>query len=263
MDRHDRRAGDLPWGWWLRVNGSVIEDEQGRTWRSVRDAYWQGELRFPAVHFAPEQHELVTRVLTAIHARWYAADERQYDLFDGDMMFWRFYQCWLGSIGLLEMSSGPWGPSDPLDAPLSAEGRSVMLMLQATREPEWERLPMGDVIEAVAAARRGAADEERDRALQSFEQSLGLRRHVFARERVGRSLLVTLTGMAVEGRMPTRRVSWSQSFTDARGRDDFFAWLAVRIERWDDWGEIAHRRGAGALTRHLLGLIVQGGGLAC
>lgn len=80
MDRHDRRAGDLPWGWWLRVNGSVIEDEQGRTWRSVRDAYWQGELRFPAVHFAPEQHELVTRVLTAIHARWYAADERQYDL---------------------------------------------------------------------------------------------------------------------------------------------------------------------------------------
>lgn len=262
MDRRDRHAGDLPWGWWLRVRGGLIEDEQGRTWSNVRDAFWQGEIGFPGIHFAPEQHELMTRVLTAIDARWLAGGERQHDLFGGDMLFWRFYQCWLVSIGMLDTKGRMGLPAGPLEAPLSPEGRSVMLMLQATREPEWERLPMAEVVEAVVAAGRGAADEARERALQEFERSIGRRRHVFARERVGRSHLVTLTGVATEARMPTRRVAWSQAFTDEAVRDDLFAWLAARVERWDDWGRLAHGRGGDAFTRHLLVLIVEGGGLA-
>lgn len=261
MDRRDRHYGELPWGWWLRVRGGVLEDDRGRTWRTVRDAFWQGELGFPAIHFAPEQHELMTRVLTAIDGRWLLGDERRHDLFGGDMLFWRFYQCWLSSIGMLNTAPSTGFSPGPLEAPLSPEGRSVMLMLQATREPAWECMPMDEIVEAVAAAGRNGADRDRQEALEKFERSVGLRRHVFARERVGRTYLVTLTGVAAEARMPTMRVSWSQAFTNETGRDDLFAWLAQRIDRWDDWGKLAHDCGADALTRHLLGLIVQEGGL--
>lgn len=55
--------------------------------------------------------------------------------------------------------------------------------------------------------------------------------------------------------MPLRRVMWSVSFPDAGVRDDFFGWLAGRVDRWEDWGSMAHRQGADALTRHLLGLL--------
>ena len=39
------RDAALPWGWWLRVVGSSIEDSQGRRWNSVRQAFWEGELQ--------------------------------------------------------------------------------------------------------------------------------------------------------------------------------------------------------------------------
>lgn len=263
MDARERRLGELPWGWWLRVRFGEIEDEEGRAWSTVRDAFWEGELGFPDVHFAPEQHELMTRVVTAIDGRWLHGEESKHDLFGGDMLFWRFYQCWLASIGMLATSTATATgvAPGPLEARLSPYGRSVMLMLQATREPAWERLPMADVVDAVVSAGRGATDGAREAALEEFERSVGFRRHVFARERVGRTHLVTLTGIAAEARMPTKRVSWSQDFTDERGRDDLFTWLARRVDRWDDWGRLAHGHGADALTRHLLGLIIQEGGL--
>lgn len=47
---------------------------------------------------------------------------------------------------------------------------------------------------------------------------------------------------------------WSQSFADADVRDDFFAWAAQRVDRWEDWGATAYSKGADALTTHLLGL---------
>ena len=117
---------------------------------------------------------------------------------------------------------------------------------------------MVEVVEAVSAARRGVTGEARQAALSAFERSVGRRRYLFAREQVGSSFLVTLTGIAVEARMPTMRVAWSQSFRHAHDRDDFFAWLAERVERWDDWGRIAHRSGAEALTRHLFTLVLGG-----
>lgn len=252
-DRHV--PGELPWGWWLRARGGVLEDEDGRTWRSVRDAFWQGELGFPNAHFVPEQHELMLRVMSSLSSRWSDESESMQDLFGGDMLFWRFYRCWLTSIG---MTSTSGAPSSPLDAGLSPEGRSVLMMLRATRDPAWEQLPMTEVIDAVAASMRRPDDDGREQSLQGFERSIGLRRHVFAREDLGRSHLVTLTGFASGPgtRMPTRRVTWSQAFTDASARDDLFAWLAARVERWDDWGEMALERGAGAFGQHLLGLLV-------
>ena len=241
----------MPWGWWLRVRSGVIEDAQGRQWRSARQAFWEGHLGFPPTHVAPEQLELLLRVLSAIDRHWVGADEAKHDLFCGDMLFWRFYQCWLSSIGLLEVGPG----ADPLSAGLSDEGRSVLLMLQATRDPDWITLPFGAVLDAVRAAELTAADDERERALRAFERGVTRLPHLFAREDVHGRHLVTLTGLDTVSRMPMRRVVWSLSFPDARVRDDFFAWLAGRVHRWEDWGGLAYSKGADALTQHLLGLI--------
>ncbi len=257
MARERHRPGELPWGWWLRSRSGVLEDEDGRTWRSVRDAFWQGELGFGDIQFAREQHELLLRALSALD-RPCAAREHQHDLFGGDMMFWRFYQCWLGSIGMIE-TVDTWGkPVNFFRGRLSPEGRSVLMMLRATREPEWEALPMASVMDAVAQSMGSAADGAREAALQAFERGIGFRRHIFARERVGRSHLVTLTGMSggLGARMPVRRVSWSISFEDAATRDDLFAWFAMRVDRWEDWGEMAHRQGANAFGQHILSLVV-------
>ena len=257
MTEFQRQICGLPWGWWLRAGPGGFQDEGGRTWRSVRDAFWEGELGFPPVHVAKEQHELMLRVMTAIGANWHGMEEHRHDLFGGDMMFWRFYQCWLASVGMVENSLG----NSALHAPLSALGRSVLLMLQATREPEFERLPMAAVVAAVTADCSLDA-ETRESALAAFEREVGFRRHVFARESIGTSHLVTLTGITVGARMPTRNVAWSQSFPEAHSRDDLFAWLAERVHRWDDWGELAHHHGAMALTSHLLSVIVGAGRLS-
>ena len=261
MVRERHSPGKLPWGWWLRARGGVLEDEDGRTWRSVRDCFWQGELGFGDVHFAPEQHELMLRALSSRDSRWSDSSEHRDDLGADDMMFWRFYQCWLASIGMIDTSNSMGAQFSPFDGGLSPEGVSVLLMLRATREPEWEDLPMAEVLDAVASSSRTAADDARERALQAFEEAIGLRRHVFARERIGGSHLVTLTGMSGDpgARMPVRRVTWSMAFRETTTRDDLFAWLATRIERWDDWGEMAYRKGTDAFTQHLLGLVIASG----
>lgn len=243
----------LPWGWWLRVNGGIIEDGEGRQWRSVRQAFWEGHLGFPATHVVPEQLELLLRVLASLGRRWLGTDEGKHDLFGGDMLFWRFYQCWLSSIGLI--AAGP--NVEPLSAGLSEEGRSVLLMLQATREPAWAALPIDAVIEAVRNADRTVADEERERALQMFERAVARMPLLFARESVHGRHLVTLTGLDTVARMPMRKVIWSLAFPDAQVRDDFFGWLAERVHRWAEWGDLAYSKGADALTQHLLGLLAS------
>lgn len=261
MTGDNRYPGELPWGWWLRATGSGLQDGAGRTWRSVRDAFWRGELRFPDIHVAVEQHELLLRVLTALHGGRTGVGECGIDLFDGHSMFWRFYRCWLASIGLIDVGPNRLNTSvSAFEAPLTDEGRSVMMMLQATRDPEFEALPMAAVVDAVLAAGRGQADDDREATLRVFERNVAGRRHVFAREKIGTTHLVTLTGIGVGpgARMPVRRVMWSQSFKDAVVRDDLFAWLAARIDRWDNWGEMAYRQGADALTRHLFAVHIAG-----
>lgn len=250
--RNDDTAS-LPWGWWLRVNGHGLEDVDGRRWRSVRDAFWRGLLGFPDIHVVPEQHELMLRVLTAVGLRGGRGAEDRHDLFNGDMLFWRFYMCWLSSIGMI----GNDKRESALHAPLSDLGRSVMLMLQATREPEWVDLPMPSVVEAVRSTQYGPPDDAREKALVAFESEVARRPHVFARERVHRSHLVTLTGLGVGARMPVRRVMWSQAFSDETARDDFFAWLAERVDRWEDWGLLAYSKGAAGLTQRFLSLMIE------
>lgn len=250
MARRTGAGADLPWGSHLRVNGASFEDAEGRRWRSVREAFWVGHLGFPPTHFVAEQHELLSRVLEAKDARRSHQMESLDDLFGGDWVFARFYDCWLLSVGLVHAAS----PRDALDAPLSDLGRSVLSMLRATREPQWMSLRMVDVVAAVRNAGQTAVDDEREHALREFEREVAHLPSVFARESVPRFHLVTLTGVGTGARMPVKRVMWSQSFSDERVRDDFFAWLAERLDRWEDWGKMAYSSGAAALTQHLLGL---------
>lgn len=241
---------DMPWGWWLRAEDRRLVDEDGRSWLTVRDAYWRGCLGFPADHGEDGQQELLLRVLTAVNARFVGEAEGRHDLFSGDMMFWRFFMCWLVSIGL----SSTEGGKSPYEASLTDEGRAVMLMLRATRDPTWAELPMKDVMESVRTQGLGAAESARERELASFEAEAVHLPWVFARRRIGASFVITLTGITHDSRMPTRRLIWTQPFSDEFVRDDFFAWMAERVDRWEDWGRLAYQQGAGDLTRHLLAL---------
>lgn len=264
MSRGGGHDGTPPWGWWLRLDGGQFHDDQGRRWRSVRDAFWRGHLKMADVHYADEQQELLLRVLASIDGRGLLRGTPSVDLFGGDAMMWRFYLCWLSSIGMLEMSkdSRLFLPTTPLEAGLSEEGRSVLLMLQLTRQPEWEPLPMREVVEAIAQSCRTDEDRQREEALRAFEHAVGRRRWTFAREHLPGSFLVTLTGLDALARMPTMGVMWSLSFNEVRHRDELFAWIAMHVDRWDDWGERAYRRGADDLTRHLLSMILAGEGSA-
>lgn len=250
--RYERARGDLPWGWWLRATGRGLEDGEGGVWPDVRTAFWEGRLGMRSGHLAKEQQELLLRVLTAINAGWFSPVESRTDLFGGDMVFWRFYMCWLGSAGLTAVTDR----ARALEAGLGEEGRAALLMLRATRDPQWIDLPMPAVVDAVRRAGHGAADDAREEALRVFERGTTPLMQVFARERVGRACLVTLTSIDSSDRMPTRRVVWSASFLDERHRDDLFGWLAERVHRWEDWGVIARSRGACGLTEHLLTMLV-------
>lgn len=251
-----------PWGWWLRLEGADYRDEEGGRWRSVRDAFWRGHLRMPDGPFADEQQELLLRVLASVDERGTLAATSAIDLFDGNAMMWRFHLCWLASIGLLDMTERriDLSPPSPFEAGLSEEGRSVMTMLRLTRKREWERLPMREVVEAVARSGWSPDDQAREAALQAFERSVGRRRWTFARERLPNAFLVTLTGISAQARMPTLGIMWSIAFAEADQRDDLFAWFATHVDRWEDWGDMAYGKGADQFTRHLVSLLVADAG---
>ncbi len=239
-------AQPMPWGWWLTSDGATLRDEDGQSWSSVRDAYWIGTLGFPSRVGSAEEQERLLRALVSI------AQQRDYwpglinELFGGDRSFWTFYEGWLVSIGLYARKPGAYSGS------LTVLGKSVMRMLQATRKPQWVALPMATVFSELDAIRGGATVDEA--SLQSFEQQASAMPFRFMREKVGASFLVTLTMIDLQQSMPLRRVVWGQSFKDERHRDCFFAWLASKVEHWEDWKNIAYLHGPSFLTDHLLKL---------
>ena len=130
MVRDFEGRGDQPWGWWLRAAGGAIEDGEGRRWPSVLDAFWHGRMGFPPSPFTGEQLELLLRVLMASDRRHPSPAETHHDLFGGFLEFRRFYMSWLVSAGLA--ACGRVGT--PLNAELTDFGRSVLLLLQVTRD---------------------------------------------------------------------------------------------------------------------------------
>lgn len=163
--------------------------------------------------------------------------------------------CWLKALGLtatVERGSA-------LDADLSDEGKSVLLMLRATHDPEWIDLPFTTVVASAIFGARAESSAAQEQTFRAFEREVAVRPYVFARETIHGSPAVTLTCIATEGRMTLRRVIWSQRFSELPARDDFFAWLAERVDRWDDWGDKAYRRGGVALTQHLFAMLATRG----
>lgn len=214
----------------------------------------QSELGFGDMSTVPAQLEFLLRILLSVDMGGRGETESQYELFRSEPLFWTFYMGWLGAVGLLART----GRLGVFEERLSPEGRSALMMLMATREPEWEDLPIVGVIAPVVASSRVPSDLVREQALQDFERSVGIRRHLFAREMVGRIHTITLTSMATgrPARMPMQRVTWSLAFDDMIVRDDLFAWIAARVDHWDRWGSLAYSQGADALTQRLLALIV-------
>ena len=65
---------------------------------------------------------------------------------------------------------------------------------------------------------------------------------------------VKLMGVQISSNVPLTRVLWSMSFPDDHARDRLFAWLAHRLDRWVEWGELAADKNAQGFSEHLLQL---------
>jgi len=243
-----RDGQPLPWGWWLRADDSALRDEDGRSWSTVRDAYWIGALGFPDRVGSTEEQERFLRALVSI------AQQRDYhpslinELFGGDRSLWNFYEGWLVSIGVYVREPSAYSGS------LTVLGKSVMRMLQATRKPEWVALPLATILNELDRTRKGPTVDEA--AILAFEQQASAMPARFGREKAGTNFLVTLTMIDVRQAMPLRRVVWGQSFKDERHRDCFFAWLANKVADWEVWANLAYWRGPSYLTDHLLKLLL-------
>lgn len=254
-----RRNCALPWGYWLVANGErpgwpPLEDEDGRGWDSVRQAFWQGRLGMPHVgdEAMTESLEFLLSVLAILDRRIIGLEERAMDIFDRNWGMSRFYAQWLHSQRLID-PSGMSGVS--LEGPLSPEGRAILVMLASTRTPADAPLPIGM---SWISAHRGldhgferADVEELVSRQEVHAQALDYR--MVRVEIAGRPALRML-GPDVRPSIPRRRTVWSMVYPDYYARDRFYLWAHERIDRWEHWGGMAGREGAAALSAHLLAL---------
>ena len=79
-----------------------------------------------------------------------------------------------------------------------------------------------------------------------------LLRHRFVRETIAELPTIKLIGLPQGENVPLGRVVWSITCSDARERDRLYGWLLHRIDRWEAWADLACKRGARALSEHLL-----------
>lgn len=246
----------LPWGHWMRVKPGVLDtiliDEDGREWDSLRDALFHGRLRFKAVSASFRDVELERMLAYLLAASGLAGNvspqSMRIDLFqDNDFRF--FYPHWLVAEGLI--SGDAHAPVH--ETKITEEGYSIAKMLLATRPPQLAMFHPG--VESVLYAQgRG---EEIDRPdFERGDQNLAGMRYAFVRERIGQAAAISLLHRDLDARMPLVRTIWVQTFVDERSRDGCFAWLSRRLDRWHAWGEVAYRTSAGALTQRLFSLLM-------
>lgn len=255
MSRPNDDAALLPWGHWLRMKPGeeemILIDEAGREWSSVREAFFHGRLGFNDTLRNFREVELERMLVYLLGASGpfgiSGMPSRGDDLFQ-DHAFSSFYRHWLGAHGLMEKDPR----SQTQDAMITAQGRSVAKMLLATRRPGLAGLHPG--VETVIFA--GGRVEEVDRTdFERGDHGVAEMQYAFVRERIGRQFTISLVHRDVSLRMPLVRTIWTQTFADERSRDVYHVWMSDRPERWNAWGDIAFRGGAGALTRHLLSLL--------
>ena len=76
----------------------------------------------------------------------------------------------------------------------------------------------------------------------------------FIRQDLGQQAAIVLAGVGLGPNIPLTRVLWSMLFSDNYARDRMLVWMNERVDRWQDWGGLAYRQGARALTERLLQL---------
>ena len=256
MKYEDIRNPALPWGYWLHSDGAPygppLVDEQGRRWRTVREAFWMGRIGMPTSFMMEEHLERLMAFLAVISRRVVHVDENAHDLFAGEQDFERFYRTWVYSQGLV-------GGDPPFGTGIGAEGHAVLVMLASTRQSQIRGIPVGS--EAIATlAPSKASDAETAAWLDRVEAMSAKLPFRFERRELWSKPAVALVGDGLGEVVPLRRTLWMQSFSDNPSRDRFHVWLAHRLDRWECWGNMAFDRGAPVLTQHFLAMVMTAPG---
>jgi len=250
-----RRNANLPWGYWLTAGGEVdgwppLVDDDGQHWNSVREAFWVSRLgmaRITQSSIMYQELEFMLALLCAIDRRIIAVEERAVDLFES----WdqsRFYGAFLHGQALLEPD-----PGAGLNTKLAPEAHAVILMLASTRSPKDAPMPIGlPTLRAHDGLNLGMDEETRETIITAHERTAQTLQYRFQREQIGKACGIVLLGDALGPNVPLRRKLWSTTLLDAYARDRMYLWLMERIDRWPVWGELAYRRGARALSEHLM-----------
>lgn len=252
---HKRRNPRLPWGYWMVIDAYgdpdlPLVDEDGTRWDSLRSALWCGRLGMGGgvFRYAEEQQEFLLAVLVAIDRTVDSDSEAAKDLFDGDWNKAAHYGMWLEGHGLIEEGKRL------SNAALTPEGRAIMAMLMATRDPALMAKPIGLASLATYAAMRPEPDREvMEEAIARAEASLPPMLIAFARHTVAGTPAVVLIGPA-RSRIAVSETIWALQFDGEHERDLFYRWLLIRADRWERWARMVERQGAASLTRHFLSL---------
>ncbi|ROT94006.1 hypothetical protein EB810_13035 [Altererythrobacter sp. FM1] len=250
----DDRHPDLPWGYWMVSSGSVpgeppLVDEDGREWGSVREAFWIDRLGLPSIHsgWMNAIMEFMGSYLAIADGRFVAPEERVRDIFLGDGHLDQFFRAYLLAAGLVSDTDGRPTP----------EGRSVLLMLIATRTREDAEEEIG--LDWITANRTNSGNSDRREAAEQVERRervAARMAHRFVTDTIGNEPAVKLIGLRITREIPVRSTLWTMTWPDGDrlARDQFYLWLLERIDRWDDWSELVTRHGARALTEHFMKL---------
>lgn len=250
-----RRNPRLPWGYWMTIDTFghprlPLLDEDGTRWESLRSALWLGRLGMGdgVLRYADEQQEFLLAVLVAIDRTVDSASEAAKDLFGGNWDKAAHYGMWLEGHGLIKEAN--WLGN----ARMTPEGRAIMAMLMATRDPALIAKPIGLGSLATYAGMRPEPDREAmEAAIAKAEASLPPMPIAFARHTVARTPAVVLIGPA-RSRIAINETIWALQFDGEHERDLFYRWLLIRADRWEHWMQIVQQQGAQALTRRFLSL---------
>ncbi|KPF91883.1 hypothetical protein IP81_07395 [Novosphingobium sp. AAP83] len=250
-----QRNPKLPWGYWITIDtygdpDLPLIDDNGVRWRSLRSALWKERLSmgYFDIFVFNEQLEFLLAVLVAIDRTLSTHSEAVNDLFGGDWHRGVHYSLWLEGHGLID--TGNVVPR----AKLTPEGRAIMAMLMATRDPELMAKPIGLGSLATYAAIRPEPDRAAmEQAIARAEASLPPMPIAFARHTVDNAPAIVLIGPA-RSRIAISETIWALQFDSEHVRDLFYRWLLSRADRWEHWSNIVQRQGAQALTRHFLSL---------
>jgi len=243
---------ELPWGSWLAIRTVrgrrvYVDQATGEEWRSLRSAFWHGRLghRDAGKEPPPEQLELIHAVLAARARRPRIREaEEAADLYQGSTLFRTVHLEWLAGHGLIV------GSDVINEARPSPEGRSVLLMLHATRPYETrENRPSGATVRQLE--RLGVGCEEREVRAARTERIASTWDAAFLRRDFGGLHSVVLdVRTGASGAKP--HPEWALALDGKEQRENFYEWLCCRMDRWPAWAALATAEGPDVLTQKLL-----------